>query len=413
MARLLERHPAACISSYLTRVLKMPFFRRGYSIVSYYFGSIQCARLVLLFALFPLTGCATNVNPYYNSAKPHHTPEGFKNNYLDSVTKGGAAFFKWQVERLRGGLPKPPETPTPQVKADLAFIHANAKAHGQGGNTAVMQPAITWVGHATMLVQANGLNVLTDPVFSLRASPVQFAGPRRAQPPGLAIADLPKIDVVLISHNHYDHLDAESVKALVNQGWAEPLFIVPLGVKDWFTKLGVTHVRELDWWDSVVEKGVEFNFTPVQHWSARGVGDRSQTLWGGWAVFGADFHWYFSGDTGYSKDFADTQQRFAARQTAALGGGFDIALIAVGAYEPRWFMKEQHVNPAEAVQIHQDLKAKRSVGVHWGTFELTDEPLDQPPRDLAAARKAAGLADDDFFVMAVGETRKLAPRARR
>ena len=134
----------------------------------------------------------------------------------------------------------------------------------------------------------------------------------------------------------------------------------------------------------------------MQHWSARGLGDRSQTLWGGWAVFEPATHWYFSGDTDYSKDFIDTQKRFADRQTPAKGGGFDIALIAVSAYEPRWFMKEQHVNPAEAVQIHFDLKAKRSVGVHWGTFELTDEPLDQPPKDLAAARVAANIRQDVF-----------------
>jgi N-acyl-phosphatidylethanolamine-hydrolysing phospholipase D len=367
--------------------------------------------LSLLIALGPLAGCATPMNPYYNPAKPHHTPEGFKNNYTEAVTKGGAAFFKWQLERLRGGFPKPPDTPTPQVKADLAFITTNAQAGRSGG--APMQPAITWVGHATMLVQASGLNVLTDPVFSQRASPVQFAGPKRAQPPGLVLADLPRIDVVLISHNHYDHLDADSIKGLAAQKGGAPLFIVPLGVKDWFNKLGVTSVKELDWWDSTVEKGVEFNFTPVQHWSARGLGDRSQTLWGGWAVLGADFHWYFSGDTGYSKDFADTQKRFASRQTPTLGGGFDIALIAVGAYEPRWFMKEQHINPAEAVQVHQDLQAKRSVGVHWGTFELTDEPLDQPPKDLAAARTAAGVPEADFFLLAVGETRKLPARAPR
>jgi N-acyl-phosphatidylethanolamine-hydrolysing phospholipase D len=388
---------------------------RFYCLFSYKLNSIYRVWFgwaAALLALIPLAGCATPVNPYYNAAKPHHTPEGFKNNYLESATKGGADFLKWQYERTRAGLPKPAETPTPAVKADLAFIADNGRANGEGGNTAVMQPAITWVGHATMLVQASGLNVLTDPVFSNRASPVQFVGPKRAQPPGLAVADLPKIDVVLISHNHYDHLDVDSIKALVNQGWAEPLFIVPLGLKAWFTKLGVTNVRELDWWDSVTEKGVEFHFTPVQHWSARGLGDRSQTLWGGWAVLGADFHWYFSGDTGYSQDFVDTQQRFAARHTAALGGGFDIALIAVGAYEPRWFMKDQHVNPAEAVQIHKDLKAKRSVGVHWGTFELTDEPLDQPPKDLAAARTAQGVAEDDFFLLAIGQTRKLPARGK-
>jgi N-acyl-phosphatidylethanolamine-hydrolysing phospholipase D len=273
-----------------------------------------------------------------------------------------------------------------------------------------MQPAVTWVGHATALVQASGLNVLTDPVFSDRASPVQFAGPKRAQPPGLALAQLPRIDVVVISHNHYDHLDKNTVRGLAEQAGGAPLFIVPLGVKAWIQALGTDHVKELDWWDSVKLGQVEFVFTPVQHWSARGVGDRSQTLWGGWAVFGPDFHWYFSGDTGYSADFVDTQKRFADRQTPALGGGFDLALIAVGAYEPRWFMKEQHVNPAEAVRIHQDLKAKRSLGVHWGTFELTDEPLDQPPQDLAAARGAAGVLADDFFLLAIGQTRKLPKR---
>ncbi len=359
------------------------------------------------------------MNPYYNSTKPHHTPEGFKNNYLDAVTQGGAAFYKWQLERLRGGLPKAALVPTPQVAANVVFIQSNAKAaapspaaaNAQGAAAPAMQPAITWVGHATMLVQAGGLNVLTDPVFSQRASPVQFAGPKRAQPPGLALADLPRIDVVLISHNHYDHLDTNSVIALAQQTGGAPLFLVPLGVKDWFAKLGITTVQELDWWDSTQVQGVEFNFTPVQHWSARSTGDRSQTLWGGWAVLGADAHWYFSGDTGYSADFIDTQKRFAGRQSAALGGGFDMALIAVGAYEPRWFMKDQHVNPAEAVQIHKDLQAKRSVGVHWGTFELTDEPLDQPPKDLAAARKAAGLQDADFSVLAIGETRRFPRRA--
>jgi N-acyl-phosphatidylethanolamine-hydrolysing phospholipase D len=362
--------------------------------------------LRLSLALLTLLSGCTTVNAQYNPAKPHHTAEGFKNNYLDSVSKSGRDFMRWQVERLQAGLPKPPQTPTPVVTADLAFIHANAKP-------AAMQPAITWVGHASMLVQASGLNVLTDPVFSGRASPVQLVGPKRAQPPGLTIAQLPPIDVVLISHNHYDHLDKDSVQALAERAQGATLFIVPLGVKAWFESLGIINVKELDWWDSVSVKEVEFHFTPVQHWSARGMGDRSQTLWGGWAVLGADFHWYFSGDTGYSQDFSDTQKHFATRQSPAQGGGFDIALIAVGAYEPRWFMKEQHVNPAEAVQIHQDLKAKRSVGVHWGTFELTDEPLDQPPKDLAAARLAAGVQEEDFFLLAIGETRKLPVRAAR
>lgn len=356
------------------------------------------------------------MNPYYNASKPHHTPDGFKNNYINTVDKSIADLARWQLDRLQKGLPPAPKTATATVPADVAAIHANAQTPVHPAHQtqqATMQPAITWVGHATMLVQASGLNVLTDPVFSDRASPVQFAGPKRVQPPGLAIDQLPPIDVVLISHNHYDHLDVNTVLALDKRAQAATLFIVPLGVKAWFAKLGITHVKEMDWWDSTVVRGVEFHFTPVQHWSARAPGDRSQTLWGGWAVLGSDFHWYFSGDTGYSRDFLDTQKHFAARQTAALGGGFDLALIAVGAYEPRWFMKDQHVNPAEAVQIHLDLQAKHSVGVHWGTFNLTDEPLDQPPADLAVALAAKGLKEDDFFLMAVGETRKLAARERR
>lgn len=369
---------------------------------SYCLNSNSLVFSVAVAALL-LSGCAS-VNAQYNPAKPHHTPDGFQNNYASSVNKSSSDFFRWQIERLTDGLPKAPQTPTPTVAPDVAFIQRNAQAP-------TMQPAITWVGHASMLVQTNGLNVLTDPIFSGRASPVQFFGPKRAQPPGLSLDQLPPVDVVLISHNHYDHLDKNTVLALSNRAQAATLFIVPLGVKAFFTELGITSVQELDWWDSTTVRGVEFHFTPVQHWSARGLGDRSQTLWGGWAVLGPDTHWYFSGDTGYSKDFLDTQKRFADRQTPAQGGGFDMALLPVGAYEPRWFMKEQHIDPAEAVQIHLDLKAKRSVGLHWGTFELTDEPLDQPPKDLAAAARAQGLAADAFTVMAIGQTRILPKRS--
>jgi N-acyl-phosphatidylethanolamine-hydrolysing phospholipase D len=271
-----------------------------------------------------------------------------------------------------------------------------------------MAPSVTWIGHATTLVQASGLNVLTDPMFSERASPVQWMGPKRAQPPGLAMADLPAIDVVLISHNHYDHLDVASVKALDQRAGGATLFLVPLGLAPWFRELGIEKVIELDWWQSHQVGGVRFHLTPVQHWSARGVGDRRQTLWGGWAAFGADFHWYFSGDSGYSQDFKDTRAHFAAQE--AEGGGFDLALIAVGAYKPEWFMHGQHVTPAEAVRVHRDLGAKRSMGVHWGTFNLTDEPLDQPPEDLAEARLSQKMREDEFFVLAIGQTRRFETR---
>ena len=333
------------------------------------------------------------------ASKAHHTPTGFKNNYAQAVNKSFGDFLRWQWESW--GLDKTANSHTPSVQADLALLKAPAS------------PTVTWMGHATALVQANGLNVLVDPIFSERASPIQIFGPKRAQPPGVAMADLPNIDAVLISHNHYDHLDRNSVAQLDEKAKAAgrtTLFLVPLGLKAWFNGIGIDSVIELDWWQNQSINGVEFHLTPVQHWSARSVNDRSVTLWGGWAVLGTDFHWYYAGDTGYSRDFADTARQFAPRQTGALGGGFDLALVPVGSYEPRWFMSQQHVNPMESVRIHQDVGAKRSIGVHWGTFSLTDEPLDQPPRDLAIARQVLDVKATDFGILAIGESRQFGKR---
>ncbi len=276
-----------------------------------------------------------------------------------------------------------------------------------------MTPASTWIGHATTLVQASGLNVLTDPIFSRRASPLRFVGPARVRPAGLRIEELPHIDVVVISHNHYDHLDRDSILALSRQPGGSPLFLTALGLKAWLRELKITNAVELDWWQHHSHNGADFHCTPAQHWSGRGVHDRNQTLWCAWAVLGADFHWFFSGDTGYTQDFADTRRHLASRQSEELGGGFDIALIAVGACLPRWFMSTQHVDLNEAVQVHLDLGAKRSLGVHWGTFSLSDEPLDQPLHELDAARIAKGVSEDQFFIMPIGATRRIEPRSPR
>jgi N-acyl-phosphatidylethanolamine-hydrolysing phospholipase D len=334
----------------------------------------------------------------------HHTPDGFRNNYIESVTKSLGDLLRWQWQRIRNRLPPDPTVPTPRVDADLEFLRRNAAAGTQ------MDPAVTWIGHATMLVQASGLSVLTDPIFSPRASPLQFAGPMRAQAPGITLKDLPHIDVVVISHNHYDHLDRASIKALAGQEGGAPLYLMPLGLKPWMERLGIVTAVELDWWQTCNHRGVEFTLTPVQHWSGRSLNDRNRTLWGGWAALGTDFHWFFTGDTGYSRDFIDTRERLAPRQTPALGGGFDIALIAVGACLPRWFMKHQHVDLHEALQIHLDLCAKRSVGVHWGTFALADDPLDQPIHELPAVRLAKAVPEESFFLLPIGGTRRLPKR---
>lgn len=338
----------------------------------------------------------------------HHRPDGFQNNHVEFETKGLGDVLRWRWNTFREHLPPAPRFPTPTITPNLIFIQSNALAGD------AMQPAITWIGHATMLAQLGGLTLLTDPVFSERVSPVSFAGPKRHVAPGLALSELPHIDLVLISHNHYDHLDEDSVQALSKQPGGSPLFIVPLGVKAWMADHGITRVVELDWWQAhqVDAPGgpVEVMLTPSQHWSGRGLTDRLKTLWGGYAVIAPDLHFFFAGDTGYSRDFSDIRKHFEQRQTAAEGGGFDIALIPIGAYEPRWFMQTQHVNPDEAVQLHLDLGAKHSVGVHWGTFVLTDESLDQPPIDLAEARHRKVVDDEAFFVMAVGETRRLTRR---
>jgi N-acyl-phosphatidylethanolamine-hydrolysing phospholipase D len=259
---------------------------------------------------------------------------------------------------------------------------------------------MTWIGHASVLFQLGGMNVLVDPQFSERASPVSFAGPRRIVPLPIDIPALPRIDVVLISHNHYDHLDADSVKRLAAKA-DSPLFLVPLGLKAWFAGQGIERVQELDWWQAHAQGALRFTLVPVQHWSKRTLWDTNQTLWGGWVIEGAGLKVVHTGDMGYSPDARDIGERL---------GPFDLAFIPIGAYAPRWFMRLYHLDVPEAIRVRADLRARRAIGMHWGTFEhLTDEPLDEPPQWLARERAVAGLLPEDFDVMKIGETRPIVP----
>ncbi len=329
------------------------------------------------------------MNPHYDPNKPHHAPAGFRNNYANPPRP---SFRKWQRERRAAGLPWEPPGGWrfPLDRPDVGYLARNRS-----------DTTITWIGHATALLQVGGVNILTDPHFSARASPLPFAGPKRRVPPAIAIDDLPHIDVVLVSHNHYDHLDAGSVRALARQRGGAPRFYVPLGVRSFFEQRGMRVAAEMDWWDRASGDDIDVHFVPAQHWSGRTLTDRNRTLWGGFVVEKDGFRFIYTGDTGYSHDFADIRARFDA---------FDLAVIPIGAYAPRWFMSTQHVDPAEAVRIHRDLNARRSLAVHWGTFVLTDEPLDEPPRKLAEALDAAGVARDDFWVFRHGEMRVLASR---
>ena len=263
--------------------------------------------------------------------------------------------------------------------------------------------ALTFVNHATFLIQFPGLNILTDPVWSDRVGPISWLGLRRVRAPGVKLEDLPRIDLIVISHNHYDHLDESTIAGLTAAG-QRPRYLVPLGVGAWFTERGIANVTEMDWWDSIDLGPLRVHFTPSQHWSKRSPFDTNATLWGGFALEvgtgSPTWRFLYTGDTGYSADFREIRRRL---------GPVDYLAVPIGAYLPRDFMRPQHVNPDDAVQIAVDVEAKAGIGVHWGTFELTQEAFDAPPRDLAAALGARRLPADRLAAFRHGETRVIGP----
>jgi N-acyl-phosphatidylethanolamine-hydrolysing phospholipase D len=255
-------------------------------------------------------------------------------------------------------------------------------------------PALTWIGHATFLFRLDGASFLTDPVFSERASPLSFAGPRRLVPPGVPLDRLPPPDFALLSHDHYDHTDLPSVRALAARGIP---FVVPRGLGALVREAGAVVAAELSWWQSAELRGVQVTCVPARHFSGRGLTDRNRRLWGGFVVAGRERRVYHSGDTALFEGFAEIGRRL---------GPLDLAALPVGAYEPAAMMAPIHLNPEEAVEATLALGARRVVGMHFGTFDLSDEPLDEPPRRFLAEAARRGLADR-AVVMAVGETRGL------
>ena len=307
-------------------------------------------------------------------------------------------FLSWQWTRFREGLPKPAKTVTPQVAVNQARLN-----EPQG------TAQLTWIGHSSLLLQMDHKNFLFDPVYAEYASPIPPLGPKRAVPPGIPFDDLPHIDAVFISHNHYDHLDLDTVRRLMQQPGGAPLFYVPLGVDQWFadnvtgTKLtGKTrNVIAMDWDESQQidsqHRPITIRFLAVQHWSARSLFDRNKTLWGSWVLEQPSFRFWFAGDLAYSPDIEDI---------AKAHGGFDLAAIPVGVYDPRWFMQRAQIDPYEAVQVFKTVRAKKAVGIHWGVFDgLSDESLDQPPIALNKARQENGISAEDFMLLSIGETR--------
>lgn len=341
-----------------------------------------------------IAGC-TSVNPYFDSSKSHHTAEGFRNNYPPNPAykRPEIGFIEGWVSRLRnwtsGAEQFAPRRSLDPVKPDLALLHSHPD-----------KPVLTWIGHNTFLLQTgSGLNILMDPVFEDRASPLSFAGPKRHQAPGVALANLPHIHAVLISHNHYDHLSKASMRALYRQSGGAPVIFAPLGIDLWLaehvTNGDIEKIVRLDWWDSATIGDARVTLLPVQHWSSRTPWDRNTTLWGGFALERANgFRFFYSGDLGYSKDIAEIAKRFDS---------FDLGVIGVGAYEPLWY-RNSHASPEEAVRIHRELNIGKTIAGHWGTFPMGKERLDQVIDDLVIARTQQGISEEAFQVMRHGQS---------
>ena len=250
-----------------------------------------------------------------------------------------------------------------------------------------------WIGHSTYLLNNGDLTILTDPVFSKRASPFSWTGPKRLIAPAITLEELPDIDVITVSHNHYDHLDIASLKTLHKLN-PNASFLVSKGDMDLLVRSGIKNVTEFLWWEDLEVKNTLFTFTPVQHWSARGFRDRNKSLWGGWFMQSSNHTIYHAGDTGYSDDFKETRSRL---------GSPDFAMIPIGGYNPPCFMNYHHVNPSESIQIALDLGVSKSFGMHWGTFRLTDEDILEPAQLIGQALKKLNLADDFFRIVKPGE----------
>ncbi|MDB4899904.1 MAG: hypothetical protein JWN53_1712 [Gemmatimonadetes bacterium] len=330
-----------------------------------------------------------------SSAEPgaHRADDGtFRNPWPDSAPHGLRDVMRMLREyRSADRAPDPPRGSFPTAIPVIARPRAAPDV-----------ATATWIGHSTVLLQMGGLNVITDPVFSERAFPVQWMGPRRIMPPALPLDALPLLDVVLLSHSHYDHLDKPAVKRLA-QRHPDAIWVTPLKLGAYLRGWGVRQIVELDWWQSADVKGITVTGTPARHFSARRIGDRNKTLWSGYALEQSGRRVYFAGDTAIHPEFRAVGERC---------GPFDLVLVPIGAYDPRWFMHVVHMDAEEAVRAFEELCSAHPaalrplmLGLHWGTFRLTAEPMDEPPRRATARWRERGLAEDRLWIAKFGETR--------
>ncbi|MBW3629142.1 MAG: MBL fold metallo-hydrolase [Gemmatimonadetes bacterium] len=325
------------------------------------------------------------------SPPSHHDPAGgFRNPWPGSEVPGFREMLRWRREARQAALPaNPHQRDLPVVSSDVAVPRAAAS-----------ELRTTWLGHSTFLIQIAGLNVLTDPHLSERASPVSWAGPKRFVPPSLLVEALPPIDAVLLSHDHYDHLDEPTVRRLAARFGDALEWLTPLGYRDWFASRRVKRVTELDWWGEAVIRSGEgealIRCLPAQHWTSRSPFYRLGRLWSSWSVAGAGRSVYFGGDSGWFPEYP---------RIGEAAGPFDLTLLPIGAYEPRWFMKTSHMNPEDAVRAFLELGSHGTMGgMHWGTFRLTDEDPLEPPLRTREAWNEAGLPKERLWLPAHGAT---------
>lgn len=354
--------------------------------------SIRLISIFIIFLAALLAGDSMTVKfavgdelPQEKITPAHHSINGFRNIY-DNPEHGFASFLRWKLGRIHDEEPAIKPVQMVPYMPDVVVPDYQRIDHPDPARIQII-----WIGHSTFLIQIEGINILTDPIFNNRSSPLGL-GFERKSPPGVPFDRLPPIHAVLISHNHYDHLDSYTVKKMGNF----PKYFVPLKLGQWFLDQKITNYVEMDWWDSSMFKGIRIVSIPSQHFSRRTALDGNKTLWAGWVLETKRGKILFAGDTGYSPHFKEIREKL---------GSMRLAFLPIGAYRPRWFMKTIHMDPPDAISAHKDLQAQQSIAMHWGTFFIADEPLGEPPLYLKKVMNEASMSDDSFLVLKFGETR--------
>lgn len=327
---------------------------------------------------------------FQNSKPYHHKGDRFRNLPNPEDKKPSRRAYMAFIWRFMKYSKEVIDIPEGHVLDQQFAASEMQKLHAQNTD------CITWLGQACFLLRINGKTILTDPYLSSHASPSTFAGPKRFVEPGIHLDDIPHVDYLVLSHNHYDHLDARTIRQFRTR--KDMTIVVPLKLGKYFRRRGFSKIVEMDWWDKFELDGLSIHALPSQHWSKRTAFDRNRSLWASFAFVSQDQKVFFTGDTGYAPLFKDIGTEFKE---------FDYTLVGIGAYEPREIMKSHHTNPEEAVEIAKDVRSKKIVGMHWGTVRLTDEPLFEPPGRFLQAAEKAGYDADRAWIMSIGESRSL------